>query len=274
MVRSWSCVAVVLLLITHAPAADRSPSDEAIAKAVKLLESERDKIDDGLERARLDKIIRDLESAIDDPEHDVKPSALTFEVTSAALKKKFAGKATFNPKTGELSLAYDFPGKAQLSDFEVGDKKVLITKKTLFIEAGDELKHIAKWRSFTVNSVLSFKEMAGAGVASSNGAQFRLAGAGSATILLAMPLGETVRKIAPPSVRNGSVPAIFSVTPKKATARWGDEILAVPAPKLAVQQEVPPHQVVLHAGRVGCGFGNLTITGVPDPEWLENFLRD
>ena len=46
-----------------------------------------------------------------------------FVVKPATSKKKCAAKSSFNAKTGEMTLAYDFTNKNQLADFDVTDAK-------------------------------------------------------------------------------------------------------------------------------------------------------
>ena len=247
---------------------DKTPSEKALAKAIALLEMERDAIDDGIEQARIDKAIRELETMIGDPEHrPPKPVVLDFEVSQSALKKKFSGKAVYNTKTGELTIAYDFAGKGQLSDFEVNDAKVAVAKKFLAIDAGDKLTHVARFKSFTASTIMSFKSMRGCGVFSSNGSGLVIGGPRQDSIRLVSADGRSMAKVVNPKLRSGSIPVSLTVTASKTSASFADERIGA--------QTVRPddvHCVVLDSGTEGCAFSSLTITGIPDPAWLKEFL--
>jgi hypothetical protein len=263
------CVVAVLIAPVAVLAEDPTPSQKAITEAIKLLETKRDAIDDAIEAAKVDKAIRDLEALIEDPDAEPKPAPITFNVTPAALKKKFAGKPIFNPKTGELTLSYDFANKSQLEDFKIEGLNVQVAKKMLMIEAGDTLQHVAHFRSFTASGVMTFKSMrGGSGLGSSNG---WLLSTGGVDVLQLKFGGSVVdRKPVRNELRSGSVPVSFTITPRKANIRFGTEQLTKPA---AATTEVI-HQLVLNAGSEGCGFSNLVIVGAPDPAWLKEFLGE
>ena len=253
-------------------AAEQTPSEKAISEAIKLLEKERDGIDDAIEQSKVDKAIRELEFLIEDPDNptprDARPAPITFEITPAMLKKKFSGKAIFNEKSGELTLTYDFPGKAQLADFELEDAKPVVNKKTLMIDAGDKLTHVARFQSFTASATMTFKGLRGVGIASTNGSQLFTGGARHDTVFLRLPEGTGVSKIVPGNVRSGMLPIALTVTPSKTSLRFGNEKLSAPTTRKG-----DVHQVVLNAGTEGCAFSNLIIVGIPDAEWLKQFLN-
>ncbi len=264
------CIMACLAVSETVLVADQTPSEKAITEAIKLLEGKRDTIDDAIEQAKVDKAIRELESLIEDPDNpkpEAMPAPIDFEVTPAMLKKKFAGKAVFNPKTNELTLTYDFGGKAQLSDFEVNDMKSLVNKKFLVVDAGDKLKHVARFKTFTASAVMSFKGMRGVGIASTNGSHLLTGGRGADTVILRVADGQGATKIVPGNVRSGNVPISLSVTPGKTSIQYAAEKLSQPT---ARKDDI--HQVVLVGGVEGCGFGNLIIVGVPDAAWLKEFL--
>ncbi len=266
------CVTACLIACEFAAAADQTPSEKAISEAIKVLEKERDAIDDAIEQAKVDKAIRELESLIEDPDGQsmpkAKPAPITFDVTPVMLKKKFAGKAVYNAASGELTLTYDFPGKGQLTDFDVDDARVLVTKKTLLIDAGDKLTHVAKFKSFTASAMMTFKGMRGVGIASTNGSNLGTGGARRDTIYLRVPDAAGTNKIVPGNIRSGTVPISLTVTPTKTSIRFATEKLSQPTVR---KDDV--HQVVLNAGTEGCGFSNLIIVGIPDPVWLKEFLE-
>lgn len=270
----WLALSTCALALFSLPvgAEEPTPSERAIADAIKLLEERRDKIEDGIEQAKVDKAIRELEVLIEDPNGESMPEAkavpLDFEVTPAMLKKKFSGKAVFNPKSGELTLTYDFPGKAQLADFEVNDAKVMVAKKALMIDAGDNLKHIARFKSFTASATLAFKSMRGAGISSTSGAQLVVGGPKANSVVLRVAGGPADMKVVPQQLRAGAVPVSLMVTSGKTAIRFGPDKMSLPNVR---KDDI--HQVVLNGGTEGCGIANLTIVGIPDAAWLKEFLE-
>jgi hypothetical protein len=269
MIRSLICLGL-MLSVSAAMAEETSPAEKVIADAIKMLEKERDTIGDAIEQAKIDKAIRELEILIEDPDNPrphVKPEPIDFEVSPAALKKKFSGKAIFNAKTGELILTYDFPGKAQLADFETEGLNVAINRKMLMIDAGDSVKHIAKFKSFTATTAMTFKSLRGSGVASTSGVTLDTGGPRQQTMFLRIPGLPGVNRAVPPNFRSGTVPVSLTVTPTKASIRFGTETLSQ---QTQVTEDI--HQVVLNGGTEGSAFGALTIVGIPDPAWLKEFL--
>lgn len=270
--RGWLIGALVLgtLVGVRVLAAEQTPSEKAIGEAIKLLEKERDGIDDAIEQAKVDKAIRELEALIDGGESPAmeRPVAepLDFEVNLMTLKRKFAGKPTFNAKTGELTLVYDFSAKTQVGDFDATGMTVAVVKKRLGIDAGDSLTHVAKFRSFSASAVMTMKGMRGLGIASTNGS--RLSAIGGKTLQLGVPGGPPLSKPVPDPLRSGAIPISLTVNPIKTSVRYGTEKLSQPTVQ---KQDV--HQVVLVGGNEGCAFSNLIITGMPDLEWLKSFLE-
>lgn len=268
MFRIVSALAICLMA-TLLLADEPTPAEKLIKKAIADLEAGRDKLEDSLEQAKIDKAVRELEAVIGEEEKDPKPEKLTFEVTPALLKKKFAGKAVFNAKTGELTLAYDFAAKNSLSDFEVMDQKVAVNRKILGLDAGETLTHKAKWKSFTVGTVIHFKGMRGIGIKSTNESYLDSGGDNPDTMYLGVPGSGRTAKIVPDKFRSGTVPIGFSVTGSKASASWGEDRLALPTVR---KEDI--HQIILVAGTEGCAFSNLIIVGVPDPVWFKEFLAN
>lgn len=267
MIRCLILIATMSLLANAAVDADESRVDKAIAKAIADLEAVRDTLSDPLDKAKIDKAVRELEAVVGGEEDTTKPPALAFVVKPATLKKKFGGKAIFNAKTGELTLAYDFSQKLQLSDFEVNDLKVLLKDKTLYVDSADKLRHVARFKSFTVSAVMAIKAMRGPGIASSNGTHLGTGGLNPDTVWVQAIQGGNAGKIVPDNIRSGRIPVTFTVSPTKSSISYANERLATPTVK---QDDI--HQIILVGGTEGCGFSNLVITGVPDPVWFKEFL--
>lgn len=256
---------LVLLSVGECISAEQTPSEKVISEAIATMSMKRDAIGDPIEQARIDKAIRELELLLDDSQRAT--PVLDIQVTPEILKKKFACKAIYDPKSGELSLKYDFPGRPQLADFDVGDKRVLVAKKMLAVEAGDELQHIAKFKTVNVSVTMAFKRMDGAGVGTSSGSAFTTGGTGHDAIQLTAGLGRPNWKVVPGNVRSGTIPVVYNVVPQKISLRYATEVLTTPNIR---PDEV--HQVILKGGKEGCGFSSLVITGVPDPTWFKDFL--
>lgn len=267
MIRCLILISAITLLGSAVLSADESRADKAIGKAIADLEAVRDSLSDPLDKAKIDKAVRELEAVVGGEEDTTKPVPLNFVVKPATLKKKFGGKAAFNAKTGELTLAYDFGQKSQLSDFEVNDLKVVLKDKFLLVDSGDSLQHIAKFKSFGVSTIMLIKAMRGPGIASTNGSNLGMDGDNPDTVWVQAANGGRAHKLVPAHVRSGRIPVTFSVTPAKCSINYGNERLATPTVK---KDDI--HQIVFVGGPEGCGFSNLVITGVPDPVWFQDFL--
>jgi hypothetical protein len=137
-------------------------------------------------------------------------------------------------------------------------------KRAVGIEAGDELRHVAKFKSFTVEVLMTFKAMNGPGLGSSNGSRFTTGGSGLDAIYVSSPDGGQNGKVVPDRFRRGSVPVWFNVTPEKVSLRYAREVLTA-----ATNRPNDVHQLVLRGGPDGCAFSQLVINGVPDPAWLK-----
>lgn len=279
MLRSLTSALLVCTLASAGLAADKTPSEIAIAKAIAVLEVDRDKAEDTLEKAKIDKAIRELELLVDYPDADskpnaAKPSALKFLVKPTALKKKFGGKSVFNPKTGELTLTYDFSQKGQLADFETKSIKAQITQGTVLVDGSETLTHVAKFKSVSVSANMSFKSMRGCGIKSTGGTRFYTGGQNPDTIYLAVDGSEGTAAVVPANRRTGTVPVALTIGPTAASVRFAEDRLLVKINKNVVPGPDIVHQLVFEGGIEGAGFSNIIITGIPDPEWFQQFLGE
>jgi hypothetical protein len=279
MLRSLMSALMVCMLAGVVIAAGKTPSELAIAKAITVLEAERDKAEDSLEQAKIDKAIRELEALIDDPDAESKPnaaksSAIKFVVKPAVLKKKFGGKSVFNPKTGELTLTYDFSQKGQLADFETKSVKAPIAQGNVLIDGSETLTHIAKFKSVSVSTNMSFKSMRGCGISSTGGIKFYTGGQNPDTIYLAVDGSEGAETIVPENRRAGTVPVALMISSSAASVRFADDRLVVKIAKNAVPGREEVHQLVFEGGVEGAGFSNIIIAGIPDPEWFKQFVGE
>ncbi len=267
MLRFFVLLAVPALLVSGTFAADQTVAEKAIAKAIELLEVERDAAAGALDQARIGKAIRELEALLGDAEP--KPTKIDFEVKPAVLKKKFGGKAAFNPKTSELTLTYDFSKKPQFADFE-SNPKIQIVPQGVVIEAAESLKHNAEFRSFTASAVMVVKSMRGCGISSTNGSRMRTGDTGGAVpngLYIDVPGGASEWKVVPADAVAGKIPVSLAVSSSKTTVKYANESLAA-----ATVHKDDVHQIVIEGGSDGCGLTNLVIVGIPDPAWFKNLL--
>jgi hypothetical protein len=279
MLRSLMSALLVCTFASIVIAADKTPAELAIGKAIAVLEAEREKAEDPLERAKIDKAVRELEVLMDDPDADSKPnsaksSAIKFVVKPAVLKKKFGGKSVFNAKTGELTLTYDFSQKGQLADFETKSVKAPIAQGTVLIDGSETLTHIAKFKSVSVSTNMSFKSMRGCGISSTGGTKFYTGGQFLDTIYLAVDGSELAAGVVAANRRTGTVPLALTISPSAASVRFAEDRLVVKIAKNAVPGHEEVHQLVFEGGVEGAGFSNIIIAGIPDPEWFKQFVGE
>jgi hypothetical protein len=276
MFRLLVCFALVCTFATVACCAEKSASEKAISDAIKLLESRSEKAGDLLEQAKIEKAIRELEALLSEPEPNPtptpnpKPSTKKNDNLTASLKKlkkKFGGRATYDSKTNELLLEYDFKQKLQLNDFETTNKKVLLKDSMLMIDGDDELHHVAKFKSYAVSAVMSFKSPQNSGLGATNGTSFRIGAerGGVASFKTAEGAGGTTD--IETKFRSGSVPISIIVQPEKSTFSFGEHRSSA-----GTEKRDDSSQIVLFGGKDGCGFSNLVIVGIPDLTWFKTFL--
>jgi hypothetical protein len=188
------------------------------------------------------------------------------------LKKKFAGKVTANPKTGELVFTYDFKKPEQLNDFELNDTKPTVKAGTLIVGPGDFISHIVNFKTATVSGIVSIsnvedihRDLVSTTGSTTTFAYHRANGGNSSEIVLKSNRNEiTTITDFPRPVR--TAPFSFGINGNKVTAtffnkNFGGEIEASNFGSLK-----------MHGGSGGIAVSPLVITGVPDEEWLNEFL--
>ena len=135
-----------------------TPGEEAVKDAVKTLKVRRAASKDKADQALLDTAIRDLEERLAQvgkgkPEPEVKKVEPFLLPKNWELKFN-TGKAkpTYDPKTGEMKLVYDFSDIKQLKDFEYDkDAKISVSRGVLIVKGGDEVMHAVKFSTATVS---------------------------------------------------------------------------------------------------------------------------
>jgi hypothetical protein len=134
-----------------------TPGEEAVKDAIKTLKVKRAALKDKADQALLDTAIKDLEERLaqvgkGEPEPEAKKDE-PFVMPKGWELKFNTGKSrpTYNPKTGELKLVYDFADAKQLKDFEYdAEVKPTIQKGVLTLKGGTELKHVARFLTIDV----------------------------------------------------------------------------------------------------------------------------
>jgi hypothetical protein len=159
--QKFFCVALINLvlvvgLVMPTLADDtKTPAQEAIKEAITILEAhlaqaekkaDQDKIADAI--AMLQKLLPKTAA----PEGKDAPPRDKLNITSAILKEKFQGNAAYDPKTGLLTLGYDFSSKDQLKDFDLNDSEPVVARGTLKLEGGEVIRHSVKFKTVTVNA--------------------------------------------------------------------------------------------------------------------------
>lgn len=265
--------------------ADDTPGEEAIKEAITILEARKAQAEKKEDKDKIDRAIADLgkllpgapkeggEKAKADPD-------LAKLITPALLKKKFAGKAAFNPKTGELTLVYDFATKDQLKDFDLGDAKPVVKAGVVRIGPSDEIAHAAKFLSVRVTGVCLVENVGGAkGEAyirtndepGSEGCGFWITKGGVYTSLVLAEkkkqLGES-QAIKVEQIKGIAQPFSLTVGPKKVILKVGSqELSGKPTSESAGRLE-------LLGGLGGLQIKSLVIVGVLDAEWAKEFFKE
>lgn len=269
--RAALCCVIFLIGLSSVRAEDavkESAADDAIAAAIAVLEAKLDETDDTLAKARIQRAIRELETVMEDGNEKPVVDPVSFEVKPAVLKKKFQGKAVYEPKSGLLSITYDFAKKDQLKDFEFADAKPIITSRTLLIDGSERITHVARFKSFSIKGQIGVKAMRNGGIHSTNGSSFGLGGLNKDGLYLTAAGGQSLDKIVPENVRTGAVSFQFVVSPAKTSVQYANDRLTAPTVKA---DDI--HQLVFDGGTEGYAFSNIVISGIPDPKWFQEFLE-
>jgi hypothetical protein len=177
-------------------------------------------------------------------------------VPLAALDKRFQGQVSYDNQTGLLTFVYDFKSDAQLQDFQ---GKATWAEGEMTIPAAELVSHLAKLKSVKMTGSVTMNSKAGDVIGSSGG-------------LLAHRDGTTVKissgRDSASSSEHGSsdesaLPFEVDASDKLVLLRLGDQVVGKPMAKHEVGQ------VQFFGGDEGAVFSRLTISGVPDREWLK-----
>ena len=250
----------------------------AVKDAIKTLKEKRAAVKDKADQALLDTAIKDLEERLaqvgkGEPAPEAKKDE-PFDMPKNWELKFNTGKSrpSYNPKTGELKLMYDFVDVKQLKDFEYAeDVKPNLQKGVLTLKGGTEIKHVARFRTIEV----------GGDMLSKYGCVMKI---GSYKLRLnnkpnrgdAYELIEKDREVSHVMLAGGFVGSntvtlkSWYITPKLVGVKVGNE------DNSARRNESGESlgQLVLCADQAPNSYKRLTITGTLDPEWAKEFFAD
>jgi TolB-like protein len=192
---------------------------------------------------------------------------------TALFRKKFsAGKVLYNSKTGELTLGYDFKKPDQLKDFDLNMATLSVNNGVLRIGPAENIVHVVKFESVSIAAWYTIEN------AADKRALLSLSPGGVSLryhhfngLQMSICHGDTelaVKHCGGDSGRIGPWPKAirFDLSHAKAFAKIGNFEVGAPVNI----QEVG--NVAFHGGTGGVKIGSLAITGIPDKEWLKDFL--
>lgn len=190
-------------------------------------------------------------------------------ITPAMLKAKLAGRASYDQKTGVLTLTYRFGNKDELKDFDLGSAKpVLSPSGALGILPDESVKHVVVFDTVAITTVLGVKQMKGTILTTTDGVHVAVGGANPDTLYMDVKNAGGQSVIVPGNVRSGNVRFGLAVTDEKVTVQYATDILARKPPQPVAGQ------IVLHGGELGFAFASLTIAGKVNPDWAATFFAE
>ena len=188
-------------------------------------------------------------------------------ITPAMLKAKLAGRATYDQKSGVLTLTYLFAAKEELKDFELGDTKPTLAKGGIAIPSGESVRHVVMFDTMTVTTVLGVKQLSGKVLTTTDGTSFH--SDNCQFISFYVPGGGGGGTSGSQDPRGGNVRVKLTITDEKVALQYGpDTILRKTPPK------PPAGQLQLHGGGSGYTFSSLTIAGRVNPDWAAAFFTE
>ena len=197
-------------------------------------------------------------------------------ITPSLLKRRFAGDATFNPTSGELTISYDFTSKDQLNDFRRLDNqfstKPQIRQKTLILGPQHYLEHIVDFESLTFRANLSLPKIPhnkvspfvrvsshiGVNCDELNGQRIQLLDAG--VMVAEKNFGQA-------GLERRFIPLTFNVTEVKASVRVFDNAF-----EKAMKRD-KAEKIHLIGNEGGLLVQTMVISGKPTLEWVKGVLK-
>jgi hypothetical protein len=260
---------VFAIVVLHSPATaaeEESPAKQAIKEALTILEARMAKATEKADQQLLGEAIAQLQR-LAGSKADPAPSEGSSDITPALLKKKFAGKAAYNAKTGELTLIYDFSNKDQLRDFEKGEAAVTLKNGVLRVGPGESLKHLANFRTARVTGVFTLEHVKESPfILSANGVLvvgYDFGGTGYQLSIKGRAVGE--RRVGG-GIEGKPVPLTIEFGEKRAVVRgqgWelGEKVEGGNAGRIAFL-----------GGKGGTQVRSLVISGPVDEAWAAEFF--
>ncbi|MCX7408693.1 MAG: hypothetical protein NTZ32_11490 [Planctomycetales bacterium] len=197
-----------------------------------------------------------------------KPSARDVKVSAALLKKKLKGKASYNATSGELVLIYDFKDKSQLQDFDLRDAEVSVANQILRIGGAETISHIVSFQAGTISGTFAPGNLGSIQtlISTSSNASLNFDKGDELGVYIysgGKQLGKQVFEPTLPlvvrfDVSESKVRAILRN--REITGRVGGSNAA--------------GRFVLYGATGGLKVSSLVISGIPEKEWLREFLAD
>jgi len=187
-------------------------------------------------------------------------------ITPEMLKAKLAGKATYDPKTGILTVSYKFADKKELEDFDCGEAKPKLVGGYLKIDPATAIKHVVEFDTVKLFTVVNVHAMRGPVLSTTLGTSLHVGGLHTDTMYLNNKGFGHMYQVVSDKSRSGAIRVEMDVEEKNVVMRWGTD-------KLGRELKEPgAGQVYLHGGDAGYGFGSLTISGKVNAKWADKFF--
>lgn len=198
---------------------------------------------------------------------------------ASLLRKKLRGRVSFDPKTEQFTLTYDWTTKVQLQDFDQSKAKLTFVRGRLPLQPGESVRHVVDFKEVTIAALVMVPQMKGTLIWTSGGARAYMGGSLVDAIFLDPRSaegkrgveaggGERVWLVVPENQRKGIQPIQVSVTPNRLAFSFGPSQIGTPVTNFHAGQ------VELSGGEVGFQYGKLVFTGVFDEKWLESFVEE
>lgn len=181
------------------------------------------------------------------------------------LRKKFAAaKATLDPKTGLLTLAYDFKKPEQLKDFDTtAATPKLLGNGAVRLSPSDKMTHLAVFKEGTFQSAVKFENKTQQRFLSANGVGVDY-GEGYYCRVFSIGKEKNVE------LKNANERLVYAcqlaVTPERVKLTVNDKELGY------AKAGGEAGSFTLHGGDSGIAFAGVTISGIPDPLWFKEFM--
>jgi hypothetical protein len=185
------------------------------------------------------------------------------------LRKKFAAsQATFDHKTGLLTLGYDFSKSTQAKDFRFGEGALTISGRTAKVSPLESVVHTAVFRTGSVQGNFLYGNDAGEQImlATTSATSLRFHKNGDHFWFQLFSEGhELSRKT---FEKQMPIPIRFEVTESKVQLKVKGQELAGPRATAG-----NCGAFALHGGNAGLAVTGLVISGIPDDAWMKSFFE-